>query len=160
MDYFWELLDNDVISSSLIVALVFYFGAAVGLSFIPANMAKRKGYSFGGFYCLSFFVSFVVTVIIAAVVKDKMPRPQYVPYVPYGQYPPYAPYGQYPPYAPYGQYPPYAPYGQYPPYAPYGQYPPYAPYVPPRVNSCPRCSAALSGDDPFCPKCGARVKSP
>lgn len=42
-----------------------------GLAFIPANMAKNKGYSFGGFWCLSFFISFLVGIIVAACLTDK-----------------------------------------------------------------------------------------
>ena len=141
-----ELFYNEYMIGPLIAVLVIWIGAAVGLSFIPANMAKKKGYSFGAFYCLSFFVSFVVTIIIAAVIKDKNPPPQYA--LPYGQpYPPYPPYAQgYPP--PYGQ--PYPPYGQLPP--------PYGPLPVQPAHPCPACGAALAGDDPFCPKCGARVK--
>ena len=45
--------------------------ANVGLAFIPASMAKKKGYSYGGFWCLSFFVSFLVGIIVAASVPDK-----------------------------------------------------------------------------------------
>lgn len=43
----------------------------VGLAFIPANIAKNKGYSFGGFWCLSFFLSFLVGLIVAAILEDK-----------------------------------------------------------------------------------------
>ena len=135
-DYEWDYLDSSLSVVAIIIIVVIWIGASVGLSFIPANMAKKKGYSFAGFYCLSFFVSFVIAIIIAAVIQDKNPPPQY------GQY-----YGP-----PYGQ--PYPPYGQpYPP--PYGQ--PYAPPSQPVVN-CPSCGAAIPASDPFCSKCGVRVK--
>jgi hypothetical protein len=49
MDLNWRwLLDSDAAIATLIVFAVIYLGAAAGLSFIPANMAKKKGYSFGG----------------------------------------------------------------------------------------------------------------
>jgi len=42
----------------------------IGLSFIGASMAKKKGYSFGGFWCLGFFSSFLIGIIVAAIVPD------------------------------------------------------------------------------------------
>jgi hypothetical protein len=77
-----------------IPALVFLFiivgiGANVGLSFIPAYIARNKGYSFGAFWCIGFFASFVIGLIIAVCLPDKVPYypPQYgQPYQqPYGQ---------------------------------------------------------------------------
>ena len=128
-DYNWDFyLGSDISVAVIIVFAVIWIGASVGLSFIPANMAKKKGYSFAGFYCLSFFVSFVFAIIIAAMIQDKNPRPLYgYPYPPYGQ--------------------------PYPP--PYGQ--PYAQPQPP-VSVCPNCGAGIPGTEPFCTKCGARVK--
>lgn len=51
----------------LIADLIIQFG----LAFIPANMAKKKGYSFGGFWCLSFFFFFLVSIVVAACLTDK-----------------------------------------------------------------------------------------
>lgn len=48
-----------------------YLLIAAGLAFIPSNIAKRKGYSFGGFWCLSFFLSFLVGIIVAACIPDR-----------------------------------------------------------------------------------------
>ncbi len=42
----------------------------IGLSFIGANMAKNKGYSFGGFWLLGFFSSFVFALILAWVLPS------------------------------------------------------------------------------------------
>lgn len=42
----------------------------VGLSFIGASMAKKKGYSFGGFWCLGFFSYFIIGIIVAVIVPD------------------------------------------------------------------------------------------
>ena len=54
-----------------IIGLVIGLGVSVGLAFIPANMARKKGYSYGGFWCLSFFLSFLIAIIIAACLTDK-----------------------------------------------------------------------------------------
>jgi hypothetical protein len=73
-----------------IIIFIIAIGANAGLAFIPAYMAKNKGYSFGGFWCISFFASFLVGIIIAACITDKTTQnyaqPQYPPYQqPYGQ---------------------------------------------------------------------------
>jgi len=41
------------------------------LAFWPAMLAKRKGYSFILFLILSWFVSFIVTLIVVLILKDK-----------------------------------------------------------------------------------------
>ncbi len=41
------------------------------LAFWPAMLAKRKGYSFILFLVLSWFVSFVITLIVVLFLKDK-----------------------------------------------------------------------------------------
>lgn len=143
-DYYWEYSSDfrDFPVAAIIVIIIVGIGINIGLSFIPANMAKKKGYSFAGFYCLSFFVSFVIAIIIAALIQDKRPPQPYWP-----PYPPYPPGQTGMPYAPYGQpYMPYVPYGQ-----PYQQ--------PPQPSSvCPGCGAMIAGSDPYCPKCGAKMK--
>lgn len=48
--------------------IVLLIGA--GLALIPANIAKNKGYSFAGFWCLSFFLSFLIGLIVALCLKD------------------------------------------------------------------------------------------
>lgn len=131
--YDLDYLDSSISVTAIIILVVIWIGASVGLSFIPANMAKKKGYSFAGFYCLSFFVSFVIAIIIAAVIQDKNPKPAY-----WQPYPPYPPYGQ-------------PPYNQ----PPYGQQ-----YVLPSqpMAMCPSCGAPSPTSDVFCTKCGARMK--
>lgn len=42
-----------------------------GLAFIPAKMAHKKGYSFAGQWCISFFVSFLIGIIFAAALPKK-----------------------------------------------------------------------------------------
>jgi hypothetical protein len=49
---------------------VVLLGLNIGLSFIAASMAKKKGYSFGGFWCLGFFTSFLVAIIVAWIAPN------------------------------------------------------------------------------------------
>jgi hypothetical protein len=114
-----------------IIIWVLCIGAAVGLAFIPATIARNKGYSFGGFWALGFFF-FLVGLIVALCLEDKN--------APYRQ-----PYQQYQP--PYQQ-----PYGQ-----PYQQ--PYqAPNAQPQTVSCPGGLNSIAADSVFCPKCGTKLK--
>lgn len=106
----------------IVVIAIISIGAAIGLAFIPATIARKKGYSYGGFWAFGFFL-FIPALIVALVLEDKT-QPRYQPYPPYQQ--PGQPYGQ----------------------PPYGQQP---------TVSCPSCGAPVSGSDPFCPKCGARM---
>jgi len=43
----------------------------MGLAFIPAGIAGKKGYSFAGYWCLGFFLSFVLGIIFAAAIPVK-----------------------------------------------------------------------------------------
>lgn len=123
------------------VGWIIAIGIAVGLAFIPATIARKKGYSYGGFWAFGFFL-FIPALIVALVIQDKTQPTYQQPYQPYQQ----PPYGQ----APYGQQPPY---GQ----PPYGQ--PQQPYTSPAASAnCPSCGAPVSGTDAFCPSCGTRVK--
>lgn len=54
--------DFGLIVFSLIIALL--------LAVIPARIAKKKGYSYGGFYVFGFFL-FLVALIVALLIKDK-----------------------------------------------------------------------------------------
>lgn len=112
-----------------ILVWIICIGAAVGLAFIPATIARNKGYSYGGFWALGFFF-FLIGLIVALCLPDKT-----VP-------PPYQQYGQ-----PYQQ--PYQPYGQ-----PYQQ--PYQPQ--PAQAVCPNCNDNIPADSAFCPKCGTKIK--
>lgn len=53
---------------ALIVILA--IGAQVGLAFIPATMARNKGYSYGGFWVFGFF-ALIIAIIVAACLTDK-----------------------------------------------------------------------------------------
>ncbi len=62
-----------------ILIFIVAIGANAGLAFIPAYMAKNKGYSFAAFWCISFFASFIVGLIIAACITDKTTQAYYAP---------------------------------------------------------------------------------
>ncbi len=42
-----------------------------GLACIPASIADKKGYSYALFWCLSFFLSFLIVLIVALCITDK-----------------------------------------------------------------------------------------
>lgn len=71
------------------IAIIITLLIAVGLAFIPATMARNKGYSYGGFWAFGFFF-FLIALIVAACLTDKNqyvrrdevgypPPPQYTP---------------------------------------------------------------------------------
>jgi len=53
-------------SGAMIIGLI--FAALLGL--IPANIAKKKGYSFGLWWLFG-FLFFIIAIIVALVMKDK-----------------------------------------------------------------------------------------
>ncbi|MGI5919253.1 MAG: zinc-ribbon domain-containing protein [Christensenellales bacterium] len=116
-------------------------GAAVGLAFIPATIAGKKGYSYGGFWVLGFFF-FLIGLIVALCLDPKPGSEAYQQ-----KYPP-----PYPGAAPYG---PSANYGQT------GAYPP--PYPPPQQPQgagevrCAQCGNANPPGSAFCSKCGTKL---
>jgi hypothetical protein len=59
-----------VLAGVYVIVVIIVLGLQIGLSFIGASMAKKKGYSFGGFWCLGFFSSFLIGIIVAAIVPD------------------------------------------------------------------------------------------
>jgi hypothetical protein len=74
-----------------VIIVILSIGAAVGLAFIPASIARKKGYSYGGFWAFGFFL-FIPALIVALVIEDKT-QPKYQQ--PYAPYPPGSPpYGQ------------------------------------------------------------------
>ncbi len=68
-----------------IILIIVGIGANVGLAFIPAYIARNKGYSFGAFWCIGFFASFVIGLIIAVCLPEKTPQYSAPQYPPYGQ---------------------------------------------------------------------------
>lgn len=118
-------------------------GAAAGLAFIPANIAKKKGYSYGGFWALGFFF-FLIGLIVALCLDPKPGSEAYHQAYPPPQYPGAAPYGQ-------GGY--YGQTGAYPP-------PPYPPPQQPQSAGeirCAQCGSASLPGSAFCSKCGSKL---
>ena len=66
---------KDTIASSLVPVLIFLLivGVSVGLAFIPATIAKKKGYSYGGFFVLGLFF-FLIGLIVVLCLDDKNAR--------------------------------------------------------------------------------------
>lgn len=61
-----------------VLFFIIWIGALVGLAFIPASIAKRKGYSAGAFWCLGFFGAFIIPTIVACCIPDRnVPPPWY-----------------------------------------------------------------------------------
>jgi hypothetical protein len=49
------------------------------LATIPANIASKKGHSYGGYWAFGFFLSFVIALVVSLVIEDKNnPRVRYV----------------------------------------------------------------------------------
>ncbi len=76
---------EEVIVISLITSVISLIVAAL-LALIPANIAKKKGHSFGVWWLYGWFL-FIVALIHVQFIEDKnapkMPYPNgYIPYVP------------------------------------------------------------------------------
>jgi RNA polymerase subunit RPABC4/transcription elongation factor Spt4 len=56
---------------------IWIFGINLGLSFIGASMARKKGYSYGGFLCLGIFLSFLVNLTAAVCLTPKKNSERY-----------------------------------------------------------------------------------
>ncbi len=52
------------------IGVIIGLGIAVGLAFIPANIARNKGYSYGGFWVFGFFF-FIIALIVSLCLSDK-----------------------------------------------------------------------------------------
>jgi hypothetical protein len=112
-----------------IIVLIICLGISVGLSFIPSSIAKRKGYSAGAFWCLSFFGGFLIPLIVTCCLPDRnVPPPWYRQGMQPVQPMPYAP----------------------PPPQPSAQ--------PIPQRTCPQCGASCKVDAAFCLKCGAKLE--
>ena len=66
---------------------ILFFGANIGLAFIGAAMAKKRGYSYGGFLCLGIFTTFLVGIIVAACLPPREGSDYYSKTGAYGQQP-------------------------------------------------------------------------
>ena len=129
-----------------IISFIFVVGVAVGLAFIPATIARNKGYSYGGFWALGFFF-FLVGLIVALCLDPKPGSPKYMEQ---GYYPPQPPPG-YPGAAPYG------PAGPVPPYGQPGYVPPQAAQPQSGDFRCTQCGTPFKQGDAFCSKCGSKL---
>lgn len=64
-------MDNQVFLGIFMMLLPpIILGILFGLPFIPANIAKKKGYGFAGFYIFGFFL-FLIALIVALCLSDK-----------------------------------------------------------------------------------------
>lgn len=71
--------------------LFFMLAISVALGFIPATIARKKGYSQGLFWLFGFFL-FLPAIIVACCIEDKTkPKPPTAVYVAQPYAPPYAP---------------------------------------------------------------------
>ena len=145
------------IGAAVWLVVLLSIGAAVGLAFIPATIARNKGYSYGGFWALGFFFFFISLIVVLCL----DPKPGSPKYVQQGYYPPQPPPG-YPGAAPYGQAGPVPPYGQQGPVPPYGQpnyAPPQAAQPQPVDFRCAQCGTPVKQGDAFCSKCGSKLEN-
>lgn len=66
-------MDSDeAIAVFLTISFLMVF-VSVALAFIPANMARKKGYSYGGFWLFG-FLCFLPALIVALVISDRGAR--------------------------------------------------------------------------------------
>lgn len=54
----------------LLLVIVLIFAITFGLAYIPANIARKKGYGFWGFYILGLFF-FFIALIVTLCLSDK-----------------------------------------------------------------------------------------
>lgn len=54
----------------VIILVIIWIGIILGLAYIPANIARKKGYGFAGFYIFGIFL-FLVALIVALCLSDK-----------------------------------------------------------------------------------------
>ena len=74
-----------------LLPLFFLLAISVALAFIPATIARKKGYSQGLFWLFGFFL-FLPAIIVACCIEDKTkPKPPTAVYVAQPYAPPYAP---------------------------------------------------------------------
>ncbi len=59
----------------IVVTLVFF----VALGFIPANIAKKKGYSFGLYWLFGFFLFFPALIVSLCIDDKNAPRQYFQP---------------------------------------------------------------------------------
>ena len=68
---------SSTIYSMLIIEIIVLFvilAVKVGIALIPANIAKKKGYSFAGFFIMGIFF-FLIGLIVSLCLDDKTVQP-------------------------------------------------------------------------------------
>ncbi len=83
-----ELTYSPLIPAWLIwLLIVAAIGIMAGLAFVPAGIAKKKGYSYGGFWVFGFFL-FIPAIIVVAAMKERASQPVQLSYTqPFAQAP-------------------------------------------------------------------------
>jgi hypothetical protein len=71
MDYAGDLFAGSI--TVTIIIIIAAIGASVGLAFIPASMARKKGHNFGLFWLFGFFL-FLPAIIVAATMSPAVPH--------------------------------------------------------------------------------------
>lgn len=54
----------------VLIPIIIWISVILGLAYIPANIARKKGYGFAGFYIFGVFL-FIVALIVALCLSDK-----------------------------------------------------------------------------------------
>lgn len=54
----------------ILIPIIVWIGVILGLAYIPANIARKKGYGFAGFYIFG-VILFIVALIVALCLSDK-----------------------------------------------------------------------------------------
>jgi len=71
-----NLVSSALASASVLYILLFFFvfllifGVRIALAYVVGNIAKKKGYSFGGFFLLGLFF-FIIGLVIVLCLDDK-----------------------------------------------------------------------------------------
>lgn len=60
-------------SAGDLIVFVIFVAVLLAIAWIPASMARKKGYSFGVFYIFGFLM-FLPAVVTAAMLRDKVRR--------------------------------------------------------------------------------------
>ena len=61
---------NGIVIVIIFFCVILSIGALVGLAFIPASIAKKKGYGFAGFFLFS-LIGFFPAFIVALCLNDR-----------------------------------------------------------------------------------------
>lgn len=91
MENIYYLPSSNLDYIMILLPLFFLLAISVALAFIPATIARKKGYSQGLFWLFGFFL-FLPAIIVACCIEDKTkPKTPTAVYVAQPYAPPYAP---------------------------------------------------------------------